>query len=409
MDRLEVNPDKITRADIVVGIPSYNEADSIAFVIKQVNNGLKEHFKSEDSVIINCDNDSTDDTKGAFLNTPTDVPKIYLSTPPGVRGKGNNFANLFQKVAELDAKALVVVDADLKSITPKWIKCLGEPLLSEYGYVTPIYIRHKYDGTITNNIAYPMSRTLFGRRLRQPIGGDFGVSGEMVKCYLAQGEWPEEVKRFGIDIWMTLLAVNQGVQVCQAFMGCPKIHKAKDPAATLGPMFKDVIGTLFHMMVKYSARWKDIVWSKPTPIFGFGLGDNDMPPPVHVDEEKLYANFRKGFDDWAELWESILSKDVWRKLHEVKDLSRRNFEMPDILWANILFDFAVGYKEETFPRERILESLIPLYFGRTRSFVRSTRGMEIRQAEEFIEDQCLVFEETKSYLVERWFGEGNGG
>ena len=100
--------------------------------------------------------------------------RYIMSTPPGVRGKGNNFQNLFRKVVELGAEAVVVVDADLKSITPQWIKHLGEPLFNEFGYVAPLYVRHKYDGTITNSIAYPLTRALYGRRVRQPIGGDFG-------------------------------------------------------------------------------------------------------------------------------------------------------------------------------------------------------------------------------------------
>jgi hypothetical protein len=51
------------------------------------------------------------------MNTPTETPKIYLSTAPGVRGKGNNLRNLFKKALELQARAIMVVDADLKSIT----------------------------------------------------------------------------------------------------------------------------------------------------------------------------------------------------------------------------------------------------------------------------------------------------
>jgi len=53
-------------------------------------------------------------------------------------------------------------------------------------------------------------------------------------------------------------------------------------------------------------------------------------------------------------------------------------------------------------KEPLLEALIPLYYGRTLSYVRSTRNMDTREAEEYIEGQCLVFEETKPYLRERW-------
>ena len=179
----EINPDGIKKAELVVCIPSYNEADSIAYPTAQADNGLGKYFKDRTSVIINCDNNSSDNTGQAFLDTPTSAPKMYLSTPPGVKGKGNNFKNLFKKVVELRAKAVLVVDADLKSITPEWIKHLGEPLFQGFSYVAPLYVRHKYDGTITNSIAYPMTRALYGRRVRQPIGGDFGFSGRLARVY----------------------------------------------------------------------------------------------------------------------------------------------------------------------------------------------------------------------------------
>jgi len=49
-----------------------------------------------------------------------------------------------------------------------------------------------------------------------------------------------------------------------------------------------------------------------------------------------------------------------------------------------------------------MESLIPLYFGRTCSFVIESEPMTIQQAEELIEDQCGVFETNKPYLIKRW-------
>ncbi|MCK4525598.1 MAG: glycosyltransferase, partial [Candidatus Andersenbacteria bacterium] len=90
-----INPDKIKQADLIVGIPSYNEADNIANVVKQVDRGLIKNFSKYKAMIINVDNNSSDGTKEAFLNVKTKTPKIYISTPPGVIGKGNNFYNLF--------------------------------------------------------------------------------------------------------------------------------------------------------------------------------------------------------------------------------------------------------------------------------------------------------------------------
>jgi glycosyltransferase involved in cell wall biosynthesis len=399
---IEINPENIKKADMVVCIPSYNEADSISYPTIQADKGLLKYFSDKSSVIINCDNDSPDDTKGAFLKTATETPKIYVSTPAGVRGKGNNFRNLFRKIVELGPQAVVVVDADLKSITPQWIKHLGEPIWEGFSYVAPLYVRHKYDGTITNGIAYPMTRSLYGSRVRQPIGGDFGFSGELGEIYLKNEAWDEAVANFGIDVWMTTLAINQRIQICQSFMGRPKIHRTKDPGAHLGPMFRQVVGTIFSMMNHFESYWTKVKYSRPTAIYGFGLGEVEMPPKVEVNSRNLLQKFHGGFEDYQQVWERILTEDVFKKLLEIRSMKEREFNFPTDLWARVLFDTAVGYRYASMDPDVLLDSLIPLYFGRTLSFVKKTKKMSIRQAEEAIEDDCMTFEMTKPYLIQRW-------
>ena len=187
------NPDRVTSAEIVVGIPSYNEADSIAGPVEVATQGLQEYFPHQSAVIVNVDNHSPDGTKEAFFNAPSKIPKIYVSTAEGVTGKGRNVHNLLEVAVELRAGVILTLDADLKSVTPAWIRHLAEPLFDGYDYVVPIYTRHKYDGTITKNIAYPMSRTLYGLRVRQPIGGDFGISNKLARCLLVEKTWTEDV------------------------------------------------------------------------------------------------------------------------------------------------------------------------------------------------------------------------
>jgi glycosyltransferase involved in cell wall biosynthesis len=400
--QVEVNPDGIKKAELVVCIPSYKEADSIGYPTTQADKGLRKYFGDNASVIINCDNDSPDQTREAFLTTETQVPKIYVSTPPGVRGKGNNFMNLFRKVVDLQAKAVVVVDADLKSITPEWIKHLAEPLFNGFSFVAPLYIRHKYDGTITNGIAYPITRCLYGRRVRQPIGGDFGFTGKLASAYVKANAWDDAVANFGIDIWMTTMAISERAQISQAFMGRPKIHRTKDPGSDLGPMFRQVVGTIFSLMTHLEPIWSKVKYSRPTAIYGFGLGEVEMPPKVEVNTHNLIDKFHQGSTTYQKTWKVILTEDVYKKVMEIMGMKETEFDFPTDLWARVLFDMAVAFKAEALDRGTIMDSLIPLYFGKTLSFVRKTRRMSIKQAEEAIEEDCLTFEMAKPYLLQRW-------
>ncbi|MBW2610513.1 MAG: glycosyltransferase [Deltaproteobacteria bacterium] len=402
MDVIVDNPSKVDQAEIIVGIPSYNEADSISFPTDVASRGLLTYFSDKKSVIINVDNNSPDGTKDAFMNTPTKVPKIYISTPEGVKGKGNNFLNLFEAAVELNAKAVVVVDADLKSITPQWIQYLGEPVFAGFNYVTPIYVRHKYDGSITNHIAYPLIRTLFGLRVRQPIGGDFGFSGRMARAFLSEKLWTDRIGNFGIDIWMTSIAIARRFKVCQTFLGSPKTHRAKDPAKHLGPMFIQVIMTLFDLMIDFEYLWKDTTESWPSSIFGFGLGVEEKPPAVDVNTDVLYKSFVSGFDTYGELWDKFITKPELIELKKVKTMSKEQFYYPSDLWARILFSFAIAYRNNAIPREQIIESMIPFYHSRILSFVNKTGQMDIKECEEYFEAINRVFEGEKYYLINRW-------
>ena len=403
MPQGEINPENINSAEVIVCIPSNNEAANIAFPTAKASEGLIQYFRDKKSVIINCDNNSHDGTRDIFLNTPTEVPKIYISTEPGITGKGNNLKVLFKKSVELGAETIIVVDADLQSITPQWIKHLGQPIANDFGFVAPLYVRPKYEGTITNAIVYPLIRSLYGRRVRQPIGGDFGFSGRLAEIYNLSGSWTESVANQGIDIWMTTVAMNNNIPICQAFMGRPKIHNPKSPAVSLGPLFRQVVGTVFDLMISYEPFWKRVKWSKPTAIFGFGQGEVELPPVVTLDQNFMYQQLTEGFSDYLDFWREIFSEEIREKVTEIQNLSQDKFDFPTAMWAKVLYEMAIGYKlNPGGDRDRILDSLIPLYYGKTLSFYKKTERMSIQQAEEFIENECVVFEETKPYLVEKW-------
>ncbi len=404
MKAIVENPSNVRSADIIVGIPSYNEADCISVPTDTAARGLEEFFPQARSVIINVDNNSSDGTRDVFMDTPTKTPKIYISTPEGVKGKGNNLRNLFKAAVELNAQGVAMVDADLQSITPQWIQYLVEPLMGRFDYVSPIYLRHKYDGTITNHIAYPMIRTLGGLRVRQPIGGDFGFSGRAARAFLAEKLWTERTGSFGIDIWMTTIAVARRFNICQAFLGTPKIHRPKDPAGDLAPMFKQVVSTLFDLMIDFEYLWKYVGPSRPSSIFGFGQGMDQSAPPVKVSTGKLFEFFAKGWDSHRDLWRDINPPAEYRKIEDLAAIDEEAaFRFKPDLWARVIFNFAVAYKAaDEADRDQIMEALIPFYNARILSFVNKTREYPAREAEEYLDKITRIFEAEKYYLIERW-------
>jgi glycosyltransferase involved in cell wall biosynthesis len=400
----EENPEKVERADLVVGLPSHNDAEKIAQSTAEAARGLLDHFGDKNSVIINCDNHSEDGTKEAFLQTPSEIPRIYLTTPPGVVGRGYNLKNLTAKAVELQAQAVIVVDADLESITSLWIKNLGEPIFAGFGFVAPLYVRHKYDGAVANGIVYPLTRALYGRRVRQPIGGDFAFATSLAETYLHHPSWNDRVGQFGVDIWMATLAIYQGIPICQSFVGRPKNYQQNGHIIPSSPAFPQVVGTLLDLMILFQDFWERVKWSKPTAIYGFGMGEVETPAPIEISQTELHGSFAEGFAQYQQLWESVLENNIYNKLGEIRELPLAHFSFPSEIWARILYSYSVAYKNEQVDREALLQSLVPLFVGKTLSFVKKTERMSIQQAEEYIENECMIFEEAKPYLLSKWGG-----
>jgi len=393
---------EIGQADILVGIPSYNNAATIGHVVRMAAEGMVKYFPDMKPVLINSDGGSPDGTRQVVLDTPVPQGVEVIATEyRGISGKGSAFRAIFEAAKALGAKVCVVVDSDLRSIIPEWIELLAGPIVKEgYGYVTPYYIRHKYDGTITNNICYPMTRMLYGLDIRQPIGGDFGFSAELLDHYLGQNVWETDVARFGIDIWMTTTAINAGVRVCQAHLGV-KVHDAKDPAQALGPMFRQVVGTLFGMMAKYETRWKQVTGSQSTPIYG--EPKEVEPEPVPVTLSAMIERLRAGREEWGEVWDKVLSAESRATLEAILAQPDDAYRFTAEQWAPIVFDFAVAYNKSRLDKDAVIDSMTPLYYGRTAGLVVESQDMDNATFEEqVIQRQARVFEELKPYLIERW-------
>lgn len=401
----------IGQTDLLVGIPSYNNAATIGHVVRAVSAGLAKYFSGRRAVLVNSDGGSSDGTAETVARTVVDFGTMLINdqqsplhrivTPyHGIPGKGSAFRTIFEIARRLKAKACAVVDSDLRSITPEWIELLLRPVLEEdYDYVAPYYLRHKYDGTITNNIIYPLTRALYGQRIRQPIGGDFGFSGRLAEHYLDKHVWESEVARFGIDIWMTTEAIASGARVCQSFLGA-KIHNPKDPAADLAAMLVQVMGAVFALMEEHQTIWAGLTGSNPVKLFGFQYEVG--VEPVHVNVDRMISHFRQGLVDLEAVWRQILTPETVEQLLTLKNRPRQDVHIPDDLWARLIYDAAVACHARVMPREHLLKALTPLYLGRTASFVLETQGLTSAEAEHCIESLCETFEKQKPYLIERW-------
>jgi hypothetical protein len=395
---------KVKTMDILVGIPCFNNEDTIGYVVEQVCKGLADYFPEQRAAVFVSDGGSLDNTRETAYMAPTpESVQKRVTIYRGMPGKGSSLRAVFEVASLLKVKAAAVVDSDLRSITPEWIKLLVEPILNRTaGFVVPFYRRHKFDGTITNHIVYPMTRALYGVEVRQPIGGDFGFAPELAGFYMGEDVWDSDVARFGIDIWMTTCAINEGYGVVQTYLGT-KIHDAKDPAADLGPMFQQVISTLFYLMGKYERNWRRDNPLQLIQVNNKKEQDAELAP-VPVSLSKLHTEFVEGFNHFQPMYKRILSGENMERLERIHGQwdQNRSTEFDADLWSRVLYDFACIYRLWQRNRRQLVDIITPLYFGRTKSYCEEVMGVSDDEAEARVQAQAQIFARNKPYLLERF-------
>jgi len=400
------------RVSLLIGLPTCNHARTIAPVTRAIVTGLTKYFPDVPSMLLNADCGSQDNTTQIWeqLLQEFPVPAVrgervvrsekMLPTFQALSDKCAAYKAILHYAQDLNVTACAIVDPEVNSFTPEWVEALIRPVYAQdYDYVAPLYRRHKFEGTITNNILYPLTRALYGKRIRQPTGSDFALSGKLAGHYLGKTVWQQNMAPHGIDLWMTTSAIAEGHRVCQTALG-RKLQAANAQPTDLPTMLAAVVGAAFSLMEEHQTTWLAVTKSEAVTTFGAQPGI-DLEP-VQINVERMVKALRQGLRDLSSVWEIILSQETHADLLQLELQDQDEFRFPHELWVRVIYDFALAYHEQVLHRDHLLKSLTPLYLGRTASFILETRTSTPAQIEQNTEGLCELFEFMKPYLTERW-------
>lgn len=397
---------EIKTAEILVGMPSYNNINTANYVVSQIVEGLRKYFPNHKSVIFVSDGGSGDGTLTSVKQITIKssniklIPTIYI----GASGKGSAIKAIFEAAKYLQVKSVALVDSDLRSVTPEWMNLLITPTMNGTDFVAPLYNRRKYDGTITNFLCYPLTAALFGKNIRQPIGGDFGFSISLVEELLASSIWDYPyVSRFGIDIFETHSALAKGFKIKEASLGI-KEHDPKDPSSQLIGMFRQVVGTMFTCIDMYQESWKKVIGISEVEKFGQEKNDT-VPENIEVSLTNTINAFATNYDNYTPIYRSLLNLETQSKFERLKTLQTSNIELPSEMWANTVYAFTKAFRnEKKEPRSALLliDALRILWIGRVAAFMKDTWNDDRDQAEEKIRNEAKVFIKLKPLFAETY-------
>lgn len=402
----------VDRADIIVGVASYNSEATVGAVVRGVREGLSRHFPGATACVVLADGGSTDDTLDrAREEVPggchlvTTAYKAPIGEPlrlpyHGLVGRSEAIRTIFETALTRSARVCTVIDAGLSSLPPDWVPRLIQPVLDDtVDYASAYYLRSPYEGALTKCIVYPMFRTLYGVRLHQPATGEFGCSARLVRHYLEQDFWTTDGAETGIDLWLAADAGANGHRICESALGV-RAQAHRPSAADVRTIVTQVVGALFADVEQRANVWQRTRSSAPLPVVGtLPSGPAD---PIEIDVTEHLEFFRLGYTALRDIWAWILPPKVIMQLRRLSETPEEQFRIDDEQWAHIIYDFALAYHLRAIPRDHVLGALTPLYHGWLASFVLETGNASTADADARVDRLADTFEREKPYLISRW-------
>lgn len=399
-------------ADILVGIPTANNRDTIGHVINAVQIGLVKYFPRERVVLINLDGGSRDGTTEAVRSASIQDFRSVLATAPlrtthtitesyhPNRGPGGALRLMFAAADLLRVKACALISPNLTSITPEWIDGLVRPIYREgYDFLAPVYERHKFDGLLIKNILSPLMSAVYGRRIEEPAGGEFGLSGTLACQLLSQDVWHQDFIRHGWAVWMTSAVLAGSYRLGQSFLG-PKIQASGNSDQNLAGTIQQTVGALFRSMEMNESSWLSRDGLQTVPFFGF-QSELDLGA-VRVNRKKLLEMFRTGVTELSSILEQILSASTLKEIQRAAQDESGGWRFADDLWVKAIYEFAISYHRSVMNRDHLLQALTPIYRGRVSSYLLENHGASAGELRARREALLRQYEQLKPYLVQGW-------
>ncbi len=404
----------VGEVDLLVGIHSQSHSDPIDHVVHAIARSVQQHFIRQRVVIVNVDGEAKDDD--GVATTSLDDPAEDNSPLPGLSSlrtirqvtasfpippsRGIFFRTILASAELLRARACAVIPASASSLTPDRIANLLRPVYQEkFDFVAPLYTRHKYEGLLARNLLYPMSRAVFGRRIRELYSDEFGFSGRLASSCLNQNAWHEEAFGLRPEAWMAVSAITSEFRCCQAFLG----QKSQPPAGSgtdIVEALRETVGTLFWCLESQPASWLDREGSESVPTFG---PDHDLTlESSDLNTHRLFEMFRSGVSELDPILSTILEPETHAEIISLASAEEAKFRFGADLWVRTLYDFASSCHHCVINKDHLLQALVPIYRGMIYSFLLEHSDSSPDEMEAENEILCLEFERQKPYLSERW-------
>lgn len=392
--------DEAYAAEVVVGVPAERDRGAASEAALAVQAGLRAAFPGRSTVALVL----AGEAEGTLPpGAPVPLPRPG-EPPPAIHTGGGASPEaalhaLLDVALSMGAPACALLEPIPRPADPGWLRLVLDPVLrGDADLVAPSYARGRFDGVLVSGLVYPLTRALFGQRIRQPLGRELALSRRLAEHLAHDDEWRTDPAHAGADLWVITKALVRECRCAQVFLGPRAVPRTQPP--DVAEALAGVLGTVFHEMVLHAARWQRVRGSCKVATTGDEHlpEDGAHPPPT----APLVAAFALAAQELRRVWGPVLPPQTLYALQRLPRDPPEVFRIPDRLWARVVYDFAVGWRVKAVDRAQLLRSMAPLYLGWAASYVNEVAPLDAAGASERIEALCEVFEAEKPYLISRW-------
>ncbi len=389
----EANAEEIGAADVVVGLVSEVKD---ATVMMDAIARIVESLPGSQGVLLHppftADNAAPAPANGHWK--PIADARLAQNRTVLTQTIDDSFRAVFDTALQSGAKTCAVIASDLSTVTASWVQLLLRPAAEQrFDLVAPCYARNTFEGLINRAILYPLFRALYGKRIRNPLGPDFGISSALLERMASGAK-----ARVHPIASLAPEAATGNMKICQSHLGQHVF--ARPDWQNLSTVLAQVLAPVFLDVERYAPHWQRTRGSEPISEFGQPMFVSG--PESTVEVSRLLESFSLGARDLSEVWGMILPPSTLVELQRLGRQESAAFRMPDEIWAKIVYDFALGFRLRTINRDQMIRALTPIYLGWVASWALELENASPDTAEQRLEKLCLAYENTKSYFMARW-------
>jgi hypothetical protein len=398
----------VGQVDVVVGLPTLNNAATVIDVVRAIHVCFTRDFPRLRTVLINADGGSTDGTPeivraasfadADVVQTSYTLRTLHRVVAPyhGMPGKHTALRTVFAAGELARASVIVVLDPGGPATTAERVTELITPVAqSSVEFLAPRYRRHPRDGVLITQLVRPMTRALYGVGLDEPLGAEFACSGRFASHCLEQSIWDREAARFAIDFWLRMEAVAEGFAVGQ-------IWRPLMPTPGARTTVREAVHQVVVSAIE-SLRAHDVFWLRAVGVAelcSWGVDPITLPEAPTWDYQALAQQARHDIVEIKELLETVLDPPL---LDRLLDASEGMSPTPnDELWVRIVYAFAAATRQGIAGVDHLADMFVPVYMWRAAAFMSQTARESPDTVQARLNSLCETFERLKPELVAAW-------